>query len=371
MRRDPRVQIRYPVHPLHGEIANGVRFGHDSEEKSGLAFLEHGSEFMIGPESAAARVVLPPLVILERSRCTWNLPPPCAWACSSAPPSGPAQNQLAGGGSFITLPALILTGMDARAANITSTVALFPGQLTGGWMARRLVSGAGRLSFRALVVISLIGGAVGSVLLLLTPSSFFEQLVPWLVLFATAAFAWGSFGRRPAAGSAQVAPWAAGLIQFGIAIYGGYFGGGIGFLMIAVLSLAGMAVHNAGATKNVLAGVMNASAVLVFLLSGEVRWLAAAVAGIGAVLGSVIGARMMLRVNARTLRVVVIVIGVILTLGMFARSRQQAAPRTHTPRRRSRYARIIVSNCRRCGWPDVYPEHKDFSRGRISDIIGV
>ena len=238
------------------------------------------------------------------------------------------QNQLAGGGSFITLPALILAGMDARAANITSTVALFPGQLTGGWMARRLVSGAGRLSFRALVVISLIGGAVGSVLLLLTPTSSFEQLVPWLVLFATAAFAWGSFGRRPVAGPAQVAPWAAGLIQFGIAIYGGYFGGGIGFLMVAVLSLAGMAVHTAGATKNVLAGVMNASAVLVFLLSGEVRWLAAAVAGIGAVLGSVIGARMMLRVNERTLRVVVIVIGVILTLGMFARSRQQAATRT-------------------------------------------
>ncbi len=216
--------------------------------------------------------------------------------------------------------------MDARAANITSTVALFPGQLTGGWMGRRRVSGAGRLSFRALVVISLIGGAVGSVLLLLTPTSFFEQLVPWLVLFATAAFAWGSFGRRPAAGAAQVAPWAAGLIQFGIAIYGGYFGGGIGFLMIAVLTFAGTAVHTAGATKNVLAGVMNASAVVVFLLSGEVRWLAAAIAGIGAVLGSVIGARIMLRVNERTLRVVVVVIGVILTLGMFARSRQEAAP---------------------------------------------
>ena len=100
--------------------------------------------------------------------------------------------------------------------------------------------------------------------------------------------------------------------------------------MIAVLSIAGIAVHTAAATKNVLAGVMNASAVLVFLLSGEVRWLAAVVAGIGAVLGSVIGARMMLRVNERTLRVVVIVIGVVLTLGMFARSRQQAVP-AHAP----------------------------------------
>ena len=255
--------------------------------------------------------------------------PALRWACSSVPPSGPAQTNWPG--AAIHHPAGADPDGHGRAGGEHHLdCCALPGQLTGGWMARRLVSGAGGLSFRALVVISLIGGAVGSVLLLLTPTSFFEQLVPWLVLFATAAFAWGSFGRRPAAGSAQVAPWAAGLIQFGIAIYGGYFGGGIGFLMMAVLSLAGMAVHTAGATKNVLAGVMNASAVLVFLLSGEVRWLAAAVAGIGAVLGSVIGARMMLRVNERTLRVVVIVIGVILTLGMFARSRQQDPP-AHAP----------------------------------------
>src|ERR1700722_1375500 len=76
------------------------------------------------------------------------------------------KNQLAGGGSFITLPALILTGMDARAANITSTVALFPGQIAGGWMGRTQASGTERLSFRALVIISLVGGALGAVLLL-------------------------------------------------------------------------------------------------------------------------------------------------------------------------------------------------------------
>src|SRR3954447_12925135 len=82
-----------------------------------------------------------------------------------------AQNQLAGGGSFLTLPALMLTGMDARAANITSTVALFPGQITGGLMARHLTEGLERLSFLALTIISLIGGGSGAVLLLLTPSS--------------------------------------------------------------------------------------------------------------------------------------------------------------------------------------------------------
>ncbi|MBC7492284.1 MAG: sulfite exporter TauE/SafE family protein, partial [Novosphingobium sp.] len=139
-----------------------------------------------------------------------------------------AQNQLAGGGSFITLPALILTGMDARAANITSAVALFPGQVAGGWIGRKNASGTPSLSFRALVILSLIGGAMGAVLLLLTPSTVFARMVPWLVLFATAAFAYGSFGRKPAAaedGSGGLGTFGAGAMQFGIAIYGGYFGG--------------------------------------------------------------------------------------------------------------------------------------------------
>src|SRR5579862_1307053 len=95
------------------------------------------------------------------------------------------QNALAGGGSFVTLPALILSGLDARAANIASTIALFPGQVTTGWVGRRMISGAAGLSFRALSAISLIGGALGAGLLLATPPTFFSRLVPWLVLFAT------------------------------------------------------------------------------------------------------------------------------------------------------------------------------------------
>lgn len=233
------------------------------------------------------------------------------------------QNQLAGGGSFLTLPALMLTGMDARAANITSTIALFPGQVTGGWVGRRLAAGTDGLSLRALVLISLAGGAVGAALLLLTPSSFFAHLVPWLVLFATAAFAWGSFGRRPAAaeaGRGRLNPVATGLIQFAIAVYGGYFGGGIGFLMLAALALSGMALRSAGATKNLLAGVMNFTAVVVFLFSGQARWIPAAVACAAAVAGSVVGARMLHRVNERILRIAIIAIGVLLTAGLFLRA---------------------------------------------------
>src|SRR5580658_9999304 len=168
------------------------------------------------------------------------------------------QNALAGGGSFVTLPALMFTGMDARAANITSTIALFPAQIATALTGRSLVTGAAGLSFRALVSISLAGGAVGAILLLVTPPSFFARLVPWLVLFATAVFAWGSFGKKRDATTGLGQPGVA-AAQFLISIYGGYFGGGIGFLMLAALTAAGVAMRVAGATKNVLAGVMNAS----------------------------------------------------------------------------------------------------------------
>ena len=230
------------------------------------------------------------------------------------------QNQLAGGGSFLTLPALMLTGLDARAANITSTVALFPGQITGGWMALELTAGLEQLSFRALATISLVGGGLGAVLLLLTPSTFFQQLVPWLVLFATLAFAWGSFGSRPVASSRHHSPWASGAMQFVISVYGGYFGGGIGILMLAAFTLAGIAVRNAAATKNVLAAVINSTAVVVFLISGEVWWLAAAIACIGALVGSVLGAHLIERINERGLRVAIVAIGGLLTIGLFLRS---------------------------------------------------
>ena len=229
------------------------------------------------------------------------------------------QNALAGGGSFITLPTLMFTGMDARAANITSTVALFPAQLATGWTGRQHVCGASELSFRALVIISLIGGALGALLLLSTPPTFFAHLVPWLVLFATALFAWGSFGPKRAAPRPLHRFGAAGA-QLAISIYGGYFGGGIGFLMLAALRAAGLALRNASATKNVLAGVMNASAVAIFVFSPELRWFAAAIAGAGAIIGGVLGGLMLQKVNERALRLMVVAIGIALTVGLFLRA---------------------------------------------------
>jgi uncharacterized protein len=229
------------------------------------------------------------------------------------------QNALAGGGSFITLPSLMLTGMDARAANITSTIALFPAQLVTGITGREHLSGAAGLSFKLLVIISLVGGALGAALLLVTPSSFFAALVPWLVLFATAVFAYGSFMPKKS-GSMRLGPASAGMIQFLIAIYGGYFGGGIGFLMLAVLSAAGLAIRAAGATKNMLAGAMNASALAIFVFSPQVHWPQAAIVCAGSVGGGYAGGLIVNKVGEKALRLLVVLIGLALTVGLFLRA---------------------------------------------------
>lgn len=229
------------------------------------------------------------------------------------------QNALAGGGSFITFPTLLLAGLNPLAANITSTIALFPSQITSSMSGRTLAGGVGELSLRKLFLLSVAGGIVGAVLLLNTPASFFARLVPWLVLFATSVFAWGSFRRKPLhAASAIPLPVLAG-VQFMISVYGGYFGGGIGFLMLAALTVAGQQVRMAQATKNMLAAAMNASAVALFAFSSNVNWLAAAALAVGGIGGGFAGGWLVHRVPERLLRGFVVVVGALLTVWLFLR----------------------------------------------------
>ena len=228
-----------------------------------------------------------------------------------------AQNALAGGGSFVTFSALLLLGLDPRAANVTSTVALFPSQAVAGWSTRSMAAGPEGVSVVVLCLMSLLGGAIGAVLLLATPVAFFARLVPWLVLFATGVFAWGSFGRRT--GAVRVGPRTTLAVQAAVAVYGGYFGGGIGFMMLAVLTVAGVAVRSASAAKNILAAVINAAAVLVFAFSSDVRWGAAGAVLAGSVAGGLGGAWMLRRVPEGVLRGGVVVVGLLLAVGLFVR----------------------------------------------------
>ena len=231
-----------------------------------------------------------------------------------------AMNTMAGGGSFVTLPVLIFTGLDARAANITNTMSLFPGQIASALVGRDLVQGVGGLSFRTILAASLAGGAAGALLLLATPAHAFTVLVPWLILFATAVFTWGSFLRKQSDVAARLPAWAVLTIQFFISVYGGYFGGGIGFLMLATLTLAGMAIRNAGATKNALSSLLNAAAALVFAFSSDVSWPRAAIIACGSVAGGLTGVWLLKRVPEKAFRAVVVAIGLALTVGMFLRA---------------------------------------------------
>ncbi len=229
------------------------------------------------------------------------------------------QNTLAGGGSFITFPALLLAGLNPLTANITSTIALFPNQITTAFAGRKLAGGAGAVNLNELFFLSLAGGILGAMLLLNTPVAFFSKLVPWLVLFATTVFAWGSFRKAPIHAAHNLPKISIMTVQFIIGIYGGYFGGGIGFLMLAALTIAGQDVRMANATKNVLAMAMNASAVMLFVFSGQVIWQAAIALALGGLGGAFTGSWLLNRLSAKLLRGFVVFVGTLLTIWLFVR----------------------------------------------------
>jgi uncharacterized membrane protein YfcA len=235
---------------------------------------------------------------------------------------GGVMNAMAGGGTLLTFPTLVLLGVPAIAANATSTVALLPGAAASLYGYRREVS-ASRDWLKTLLVPSLLGGAFGAVLLLRTPARTFEGLAPFLVLFATALFALqGAMSRRAPAsaedrrGSGRMA--AAWLFQFLVAVYGGYFGAGIGILMLALLGFLGLSdIHAANGLKNFFTICINGVAAAWFVLRGAVDWPAAIVLAAGAIVGGYAGARFARSIGQRRARGAVVAIGLGVTLLLF------------------------------------------------------
>ncbi len=240
---------------------------------------------------------------------------------------GGTLNSVAGGGSFITLPSLIFTGVLPVNANATSTVALWPGSVASmGAYRRELVK-----QKRSLIILlggaSLIGGILGAELLLNTSPSTFVKLLPYLLLLATVLFALSGpitvrLRQRSVHGSRL--SWAAMLgvacLQFIIAIYGGYFGGGIGILMLATLGLMGMEnIHEMNAMKTLLTTLINGVALLLFIIRGVVAWPQAILMIIGAIIGGYGGAYYARKLDPRLVRWFVIVVGVVMTIYFFIR----------------------------------------------------
>jgi uncharacterized membrane protein YfcA len=237
-----------------------------------------------------------------------------------------ALNSVAGGGSFFTFPALIVLGIPPIAANATSTVALWPGSLASAFAYRRELR-EHREGLPWLSLVSLVGGSLGAWLLLRTGDTTFARLIPWLLLTATALFAAsGLLVPRLRARNALVphGSWrrVAGVaVQLAIAIYGGYFGGGIGILMLAAFALAGQTdIHVMNARKSWLGALMNGVAVVTFTCAGAVRWHEAAIMVLGAIAGGYGGARLARRVDPRLVRRLVVASGSALTAWFFLRS---------------------------------------------------
>ena len=227
-------------------------------------------------------------------------------------------NALAGGGTILTFPALLLLGESAITANATSTVALLPGAAASMAGYRREVR-EHRQWLTALLLPSVVGGAIGSFLLLRTPELAFERLAPLLVLFATLLFLVQGAIRRWTSAHHPAAPsrgryLAVSAVQLGVAVYGGYFGAGIGILMLAALGFLGLSdIHAMNGLKNFFGMCINAVAAAYFIFRGAVDWPAALIMAGAAIAGGYGGARFARRIGRDRARKAVVVIGFAIT----------------------------------------------------------
>jgi uncharacterized membrane protein YfcA len=238
---------------------------------------------------------------------------------------GGAINSVAGGGSFIAFPALLFIGVPPIPANATNTIALWTGAAASGGAYRKKLDVARRV-MAPLFVASFIGGLAGAILLLKTPAQTFLRVLPWLTLGATLLFAFGKklAGNRRSViehESSTAALAGATLFQLVVAVYGGYFGGGMGIVMLAMLAVLGMTdIHSMNALKSVMAFVINGVAVVTFILARAVYWKPGGVMIVGAILGGYIGARYALKLPQAWVRVFVVLVGTGMTVYFFVKA---------------------------------------------------
>jgi uncharacterized membrane protein YfcA len=231
-----------------------------------------------------------------------------------------AVNSIAGGGTLLTFPTLVWLGFDARVANATSTVALWPGSMGAAWGYRQELSESRRV-LRRLALPSLLGGGVGALLVLVTPSHTFERIVPYLILFATVLFILQDPIQRRLRSSVEAADpprrwiFAALLLQSATSVYGGYFGAGMGILLLTVLGLLGVRdIHRANGLKNILGMLINGVAAVGFALSGLVSLREALLMALTSIVGGYGGARIAQRLGRTFVRRAVVLVGI--TIGV-------------------------------------------------------
>jgi uncharacterized membrane protein YfcA len=234
-----------------------------------------------------------------------------------------AINSAAGGGSFISFPTLVFLGMPPIAANATNTAAMWIGQ-AGSIRGFREDMIRPSARFIAVMTVSGLGGIVGAVLLLCTPVQAFNVIIPWLLLFSTLVFALSPLllKLRKTTGDVDDVSWSSTIPLFIVAVYGGYFGGGQGLVILAYFALIGMTnLRKMNALKSVLAFINNGVPVIPFVFAHALVWDVAVVMCIAATLGGYYGARIVRLVPPPTMRIAIVVIGTLTTVAFFLRSR--------------------------------------------------
>ncbi|SCZ72799.1 hypothetical protein SAMN04488118_11538 [Epibacterium ulvae] len=230
-------------------------------------------------------------------------------------------NSIAGGGSFLTFPALVFVGLPPIPANATSAVAVFPGYLSGAVGFLSEIQAYDRRALFVLLGLSVLGGVLGAVLLLITPSEVFSFIVPWLLLFATLLFAFDKQIRSWTKGERKANPFGRNAATLAVTTYGGYFNGGLGIVLLALFSGLGFRdINLMNGLKNALSFILSGASVVTFLLAGIVYLKEAAFMMILATIGGYVGARLAKKLPVNVIRSIVIFVGLGMTVVFLARS---------------------------------------------------
>lgn len=239
-------------------------------------------------------------------------------------------NAVAGGGSFITLPALIFVGVPPIMANATGTAALLPGYIASAWRFRRDIDFPADLSFKTISLISALGGSLGATVLLLTSEQLFAALIPWLILLATLLFIIGprlfTAKNNPShhVVASPVSPRKNRLIafavMFAVCIYGGYFNGGLGIILLAALAILGQSnLLGMNGLKNYVSALLTTIAVLVYAAGNVIDYRHLLVMGSAAIIGGYAGAALSYRIPQNAMRLFIIAVGLVMSLVFFLR----------------------------------------------------
>ncbi len=232
-----------------------------------------------------------------------------------------AINAVAGGGTFISMPVLIYAGLPSVPANASSTVALFPGSLASIYAFRKDFKGFENIPLKYFIAISITGGLIGALLLIFTPSKNFDKIIPWLVLFGGVAFIFGKQLSALLQSRFKTNSRALLIAQFILGIYGGYFGGGAGIMMMAVWSLFGLSdIKLLNANKTLLVGAANSIAVVIFILSGKIWWPQTCIMLLATTVGGYAGAYYSRRLNQTLLRGLISCLIIVITALFFYRA---------------------------------------------------